>query len=129
MKTPYNDAFIPPAPFLSVQASDLDDAVHSPQIPALIDTGSDMTLIPDSLPGQLQLAIAGRMSVQAYKGQPETTFYYDVILRVAQFRLVGLPVATFQADYVLLGRDVVNYIRLLLDGPALTLEVLAPAEP
>jgi hypothetical protein len=28
---------------------------------------------------------------------------------------------------VLLGRDVLNHLRLLLDGPALTLEILPPA--
>ena len=37
-------------------------------------------------------------------------------------RHLGIP-----ADYILLGRDVLNYLRLRLDGPALTLEILEAA--
>ena len=35
-----------------------------------------------------------------------------------------INVLTIPNDHVLLGRDVINQFRLLLDGPALTLEIL-----
>jgi predicted aspartyl protease len=128
MKTFYSDSFNPPAPAVSVQVSSSEDIAHSPTLLALVDTGSDTTLIPETLADQLRLAPAGEVDVQAYEGTPKTVTFYDVILRVSNLRLVGLSVVTFSADYVLLGRDVLNHLCLLLDGPALALEILPPAE-
>lgn len=127
MKTPYSDLFEPPAPFLTAQVSTLADDAPSSSLPALVDTGADTNLIPATLIGQLRLAESGYMRVQSYEGEPRQTPAYDIIIRVAQFKLVGLPVVAFSADYILLGRDVLNYLRLLLDGPALTLEILEAA--
>ncbi len=64
---------------------------------------------------------------KATRGESRLTPAYDIIIRVAQFKLVGLPVVAFSADSILLGRDVLNLLRLLLDGPALTLEILEAA--
>ena len=36
-----------------------------------------------------------------------------------QLNVAGIP-----PDYALLGRDILNQLRLLLDGPAHTLEIL-----
>jgi hypothetical protein len=47
-------------------------------------------------------------------------------LQIDQLRVNGLLVIGFAEDYVLLGRDVLNRLRILLDGPALTAEILAP---
>ena len=65
--------------------------------------------------------------MQSYEGEPKLTPASDIIIRLAQFKLVGLPVVAFSADYILLGRDALNHFRLLLDGPALTLEILEAA--
>jgi hypothetical protein len=126
MKIAYDTRFNPPAPALSVQISNLDDVVRSPTLPALVDSGADTTVIPAAMVQQLGLTPAGETLVRGYEGQPESVPMYDIILRVAEARLVGLSAVTFSADYILLGRDALNWLRLLLDGPALTLEILPP---
>lgn len=107
-----------------MQVSNLIDTIHSSTLLALIDTGADSTLVPAYLPNQLQIPPTGRVLIQAYKGPPERVSYYDVSLRIGDLRLVGLSVITFSADYILLGRDVLNHLRLLLDGPAQMLDLL-----
>ena len=124
MKTSYNTALTPPAPYLSVRIANLTDSVQSPVVPAKVDTGADVTAIPAAFVDQYDLVPAGEFQVEGYDGHTTTRYCYDVVLRVAQVRVVGLPVITFSADYVLLGRDVLNFLRLLLDGPALVLEIL-----
>ncbi len=49
---------------------------------------------------------------------------YDVNLQIDRLHVNGLLVIGFAEDYVLLGRDVLNRLRLPLDGPAQTTELL-----
>lgn len=44
--THYNDEFMPPAPLLNVKLAGVVHARPRVEIPALIDTGSDVTAIP-----------------------------------------------------------------------------------
>ncbi len=123
MKISYNTSLIPPAPFVSIHVSNLVDNSET-SIEAKIDTGADLTAIPAALVRQLNLVPAGEVQVESYDGRKSILICYDVVLRIAHVRLVGLSVITFAEDYILLGRDALNFLRLLLDGPALSLEIL-----
>ncbi len=124
MKVPYNTSLNPPAPFLPVRISNLADS-EPVTIPAKIDSGADITAVPIQLIGQLNLALAGEIQVEGYDGHPSTINCYDIILQVEHLRVEGLLVIAFNEDYLLLGRDVLNLLKLLLDGPALSLETLS----
>lgn len=124
MKAPYHSALIPPAPFLPVRISNLADNSGPLSIPAKIDTGADVTAIPARLIESLRLVPAGEIEVEGYDSRRATLYCYDVVLHVDQLRVVGLSVIAFTEDYVLLGRDVLNLLKILLDGPALSVETL-----
>ncbi len=124
MKLAYSADFTPPAPVISAQISTLADAGRSRVWPTLIDTGSDTTAIPTLVVEQLQLAPAGEALIQAYDGPPMRRPLYDIVLQVAHIRFEGLSVIVCSGNHVILGRDVINHLRLLLDGPAQRLEIL-----
>jgi len=126
MKAAYDTSLLPPAPFVPVRLASL--AVHAEPvaIQAKIDTGADLTVIPARLIEQLQLMSAGEIEVEGYDGRRATLQVYDVNLHIDQLSLPGLLVVAFAEDYVLLGRDVLNRLRVLLDGPAMTTEILTP---
>ncbi len=124
MKVPYNSSLLPPAPFLPVRLSNLADDSEPLSISAKVDTGADVSAILARLIESLHLAPADEIEVEGYDGRRATLYCYDVILHVDQLRVVGLSVIAFTEDYVLLGRDVLNLLRLLLDGPALSVETL-----
>ena len=63
--------------------------------------------------------------VEGYNGAQSTIYCYDVILHVNQLRMVGLSTIAYAEDYVLLGRDVLNLMQVMLDGPALSTEVIS----
>ena len=125
MRFPYSASLNPPAPFLPVRVSNLTGAGPT-TVSAKIDTGADITAIPAYFVEQLDLAPAGELVVEGYDGQRATVLCYDIVLHVDRLRVVGLSVVAFAEDYALLGRDVLNRLRILLDGPELTTEILTP---
>lgn len=126
MKAAYNTSLLPPAPFLLVRLASLADHAESITVQAKLDTGADLTAIPTALIERLRLMPAGEIEVEGYDSRRATLRAYDVNLQIDHLSVAGLLVIDFTEDYVLLGRDVLNRLRILLDGPALTTEILTP---
>ena len=126
MKASYDTSLLPPAPFLPVQLTSLVDHSESVTVQAKLDTGADLTAIPTTVIERLRLMPAGEIEVEDYDSRRATSRAYDVNLQVDQLNVNGLLVIGFAEDHVLLGRDVLNRLRILLDGPALTTEILTP---
>ena len=124
MKVPYNTSINPPAPFLPVRISNLAD-VEPVSLQAQVDTGADITAIPAQLIDRLGLVPADEIEVEGYDGHRSAIYCYDVILHIDGLRVVGLSTIAFAEDHVLLGRDILNLLRVLLDGPAFSLETLS----
>lgn len=127
MNVPYDSGFSPPAPILSIRLySFLQDQFSDP-FPALIDTGSDTTLIPlrrlveigakETAPGWLVGVTGDR--------RPVATYYIDIALDgLDSLMLPGIRViASTTSDEALLGRDVLNRLSLFLDGPRESLHI------
>ncbi len=125
MKVDYVRSLDPPAPFLPITVAHpmRPNAVQSAL--AQVDTGSDITAIPASQVQALNLSERHLLRVVGYDNQPATIPTYDAMIEIAHLRL-RLQVVAISADDALIGRDALNLLRLLLDGPALTLEILAP---
>ncbi len=126
MKASYDTSQLPPAPFLPVRLTSLAEHSESITVQAKLDTGADLTAIPDALIERLHLMPASEIEVEGYDGRRATLRAYDVNLQIDQLSVAGLLVIGFAEDYVLLGRDVLNRLRVLLDDPALTTEVFTP---
>ena len=126
MKASYDTSLRPPAPFLPVRLASLAEHSESITVRAKLDTGADLSAIPTTLIDRLHLMPAGEIEVEGYDSRRSTIQAYDVNLQIDQLSVAGLLVIGFAEDYVLLGRDVLNRLRILLDGPALTTEILTP---
>jgi len=115
--------FSPPAPVALVDLRDQDTGAICPGVPMLIDTGADVTLVP-------------RTAVDALgTGVSEGTFYelagFDATRSLAPVVRLDLLFLrrTFRGQFLVvdqacgvLGRNVLNAIPLLLDGPRLAWE-------
>ena len=124
MKAAYDTSVLPPAPFLPVWLASLAEDSESISVQAKLDTGADLTAIPITLIDRLHLVPAGEIEVEGFDGRHTTIQAYDINLQVDQLKIVGLLVIGLVEDYALLGRDVLNRLRLLLDGPSLITEIL-----
>jgi len=124
----YNPTVSPPAPFLDVLLRSFVDVTLALTAPAKIDTGADITAIPETTIEQLRLRPRSEISVAGYDDRMITVHTYFVILEMAQARFRPIEVVTTPAPYVLLGRDVLNYFYTRLNGPDLTFDLsLSPS--
>ena len=110
--------FEPPAPVAYVTLRNPATGVLLSDVPMLIDTGADVTVLPSTAVEQLGVASEenSEFEVQAFDGEIKR-------LKLAKLELfiVGKK---FAGEYLLadrpigiLGRNILNNIRILLDGP------------
>jgi hypothetical protein len=119
---PYDEVlFDPPAPLARVTLRDPTTGATILRVPMLLDSGADVTLLPQS--GVQRLGVvseqAGEIELVGFDGRRSTApiVRVDLILLGKTFKGRYL---TFDQECGILGRDILNHLVLLLDGPALT---------
>ena len=120
----YNQQIDPPGSFVLVNVSTGDGSQSVDQVPAQVDTGADLTVVPDSVVRQLRLASRGDMTISGFGADPEMRPTYLVQIQVHDLTAFKVEVLSDPTgSYILLGRDVLNHFRLVLDGPNQRLEL------
>lgn len=116
----------PPAPILEVIVSN----PHKPEVEgipkeALIDSGAFMTAIPEDFVGELEIFPASEVSTKGYKEEEQThlTYFVDVSFNGYSFYTEVLAV---KRKNVLLGRDILNQLKVILDGKNLNFDIVDP---
>jgi len=120
----YDDSlFSPPAPVAMITLRNPESGASLADIPMLIDSGADVTLLPRSFVEQIGIIPRADASYElvAFDGSVS-------ISQVVQADLIFLH-KIFKGQYLLLdqgsgilGRDILNHVSLLLDGPQLQWE-------
>jgi predicted aspartyl protease len=113
--------FDPPAPLVLVTLRNPNTGSVCPDVPLLLDTGADVSLVPRAAVSRLGVTAAPdrRYELIAFDGTVS-------LAPVVQLELVFCR-RTFRGQFLLidqewgiLGRNVLNAVSLLLDGPRLT---------
>ncbi len=113
--------FDPPAPLAQVILRNPDNGETQSNVPMLMDSGADVTLIPQAVADQLGIAIISDKQYEL------TSFDGNISLTpVVRLELLFCG-RTFRGQFLLidqawgiLGRNILNAIPILLDGPNLT---------
>jgi hypothetical protein len=114
----------PPAPFVNVVVRNPASGFELRDVPAQLDTAADRTVLPESLVKTLGLPQVGNMKLGGFGGAVHTLPVYAVMLGVHDLPIQTLKVASHSEEsWILLGRDVLNAYRVVLDGPNLALEI------
>src|SRR5271169_1864925 len=116
---PYDDRlFAPSAPVARVVVRHPERPQAIEDVPMLIDSGADATLLPKSAATSLGLEGTGeRYQLVAFDGtisESEAVLASLAFLR-RNFRGRYLLI---DAEVGVIGRDILNHLRLLFDGPA-----------
>ena len=114
----YRMDFVPPLPGLPVVLHHPESGAVTQGIPALIDTGADATLAPLRYLRAIEAEEIYETRMRSHWGESRTARIYLVDMEVEGQRLPGIEVvADDRGNDVLLGRNVLNRLILLLDGP------------
>jgi len=124
MRYNYNRQLTPPAPFVHVRASAPASGKAVEQIAAQLDSAADRSVIPWSVVEALQLPQLDELPALGFGGHLLSVPTFLVQLTVRSCTPITVEAfASREEPYVLLGRDVLNHFRVLLDGPNLVLEM------
>jgi hypothetical protein len=120
-------SFSPPAPLALVVLRNPESRAVQRDVPMLLDTGADVTLLPTaSLAGLGVIPVADeRFELTAFDG----TTSFAPLVRVELIFLGQLFRGEFpliEQDYGILGRNILNRLPLLFDGPKLIWDLAQP---
>ncbi len=122
MKTAYSKDYFPPAPVLLIRLAIPEGSPQIGPYPALIDTGADGTFIPTPFLEQLNVPAVYATNVRSHLGetlQRVSVHKVDIILNGV--RLPNIEgVSDDWGNEIIIGRNALNKLRLLLDGPKQT---------
>jgi predicted aspartyl protease len=121
----YSSEYSPPAPSLKVKFT-RPFSDHSLELQAKLDTGADITVLPQHAVSELRLVPASRVSVSSFDGQKAWRYTYFVNLSFNGFDYKMVEVIGAQRRDALLGRDILNRLKTVLDGKALSFSLLDP---
>jgi hypothetical protein len=118
MSTPYDRSYSPPVPVLRVSLSAPAETPHIGPLTAIIDTGADGTLIPSGYLEAVEAVGDGEAILHGALGEAREVHLFEVDLHLDSRVLPGvIAVADDYGHDIVLGRNVLNKLVLLLDGP------------
>jgi predicted aspartyl protease len=119
----YQQTYQPPFPVLPVRLE--MEGQSSEPIPALLDTGADITFVPTHLLEEIGAAESEPARIRSHFGESHEVQLYLVGLQVDNLALPGVyVVGDDSGSDIILGRDILNKLSVLLDGPAQRAEIL-----
>jgi len=102
----------------------MDEGVSTGVLSAFVDSGADATIVPVHYLRPLALQIDSRKYLRSQWGERRIVDVYllDVIIRDIRIPVVEI-VADDEGDEVILGRNILNYLRVVLNGLKQTTEI------
>lgn len=116
----YSQLYDPAAPVVTITIR-TDFGVNEP-LSAFIDSGADATIMPLSI---LKQAGARRKDTHRLRGTTGSVDFvgiYRIRLQIGDDALYGIEAVGY-GDEIILGRDALNQMAMLLDGPAESIEI------
>jgi len=113
---PYNLGFRPPGPILYLSISRIDDPGNFVVFPALVDSGSDVTIIPRSVADQLELQPISTKQINGIGDFSTQSTVYSARVRIDGLFDEIMKIAAL-GDEEVIGRDVLRSLTITLDGP------------
>jgi predicted aspartyl protease len=121
----YSANYTPPIPTCQVYLGPGGGETRLGPLEALIDTGADITVIPIHYLRQIKAKRVSRGKARSLWGDTRTVDIYAVALAVNGLQVAALQtLADDQGEEIVLGRQVLNRLKIVLDGPAAVMEIV-----
>lgn len=120
----YDSAFDPPAPVVPIRIGVPNSTEPTEQHRAFLDSGADATAIPVELLWNIGARVVGQGRLSGVTGVSVEVEVFRVVIYMPTGITYGIrAIGSEESDVVILGRDVLNQWRIVLDGPGETVEI------
>ena len=116
-----SNGFDPPAPLAYVRVVGIYGK-SIVNVPLLIDSGADVTLVPSSVAQFVGATPERAIELESYDGATRRAEVVQLTVGILGYRFQGAYVV-MDVERGLLGRDILNQLAVLLDGPRLSWSV------
>lgn len=121
---PYDDTYTPSIPVCEVTLV-APVSNHRVKLSAIVDTGADGTIVPVRYLRRIEARRAFEATLRSQWGERRTVFLYLIDLMIGELSLSGIYVVGDEmGDETVLGRNVLNRLRVLLNGPQSVMTLL-----
>lgn len=119
MKYSYDAAYQPPFPAAPVVLRNSEEGLRSETLQALLDTGADVSLVPIAYLQEILAPPIADTHIRSHWGARRAAQLFAADLELGNLRLPDVfVIGDEQGSEIVLGRNVLNKLRVLLDGPA-----------
>ena len=109
----------PPMPVLRIGLSRAGRSQPTVYVEALVDTGSDASMMPLELLEQANAQSIDRAMIRGITGHRQSVELYLATIHIGSYRVHAVQVAAIEnAQVAILGRDVLNHLNVMLSGTA-----------
>jgi predicted aspartyl protease len=124
MKFSYNETYFPAAPQAEILLGLLDESLSIGPLIAFVDSGADATIVPVRHLHSLAVQAVETRFLRSQWGERRPVDVYWLDVGIAGLRLPAIEiVADEYSDEIIIGRNILNKLRVLLDGPKQTIEI------
>ena len=117
--TNYNESFDPPAPLAEIILRNIETGERVKTVSVLLDTGADVSLLPASAIGKLNIEPSGeRVKLVGFDESENIADAYTLQIIFLGKRLTG-DYCAIDDETGILGRDVLNQFSIIFDGKSL----------
>ena len=121
----YSSDYIPSMPVCEVYLGPSGKEPTLGPLEAILDIGADVTVVPTKYLRQFGAKAMGTGRAHSIWGDSKPVELYAVSFRLDHLRFKALRVlADDTSDEIVLGRFVLNRLKIVLDGPASMLEIV-----
>jgi predicted aspartyl protease len=117
----YDEQYIPAFPVAEIEIRGKGDKIVTAT--GLVDSGSDATMIPLKYLHEVRARKGGRKRVYVLGNHSYITDSYYVTLQLAGTSVQVVVLGDRLHDQLIIGRDVLNYLVITLNGVAHTVEI------
>ncbi|WP_176233699.1 pepsin/retropepsin-like aspartic protease family protein [Candidatus Hakubella thermalkaliphila] len=114
-----SDNFKPPAPIIRCSVSNPASPLKTEPVTVigLVDSGAGITCIPLEVIRELDLKPVDVRTIYAYDGTGERKVIYSAGVHLPTSESPIIRVVGTEDDHALIGRDILNKWKLILNGP------------
>jgi predicted aspartyl protease len=122
---PYAETWYPPMPVLEIRLGYPEAGLTLGPYIAIVDTAADGTIVPSQLIERLEAPFVDEVQLRSQWGEWRRAQVFTVDIGIDSLNLPAIEVVgDEQGSEIILGRNVLNRLHLMLDGPGATTEVL-----